>query len=89
MPSLIQVFSSPTRSTIWTVIYRLDFFFLNFSTHNYQKLTRFLFIFRDLMLKNIVMSFKRYTEKIQKKKIGICSGSGSIIPEADPGSASK
>ena len=29
------------------------------------------------------MSFKPYTEKI-KKKIGICSGSGSIIPEADP-----
>ena len=34
------------------------------------------------------MSFKPYTEKIKKKKIGICSrtgpGSGSIIPEADP-----
>ena len=32
------------------------------------------------------MSFKPYTEKIKKKKIGICSrtGPGSIIPEADP-----
>jgi len=43
------------------------------------------------------MSFKPYTEKIKKKKFGICSilgriririqnrtGSGSIIPEADP-----
>ena len=33
------------------------------------------------------MSFKPYTEKIKKKKIGICSrtgpGYGSIIPEAD------
>ena len=38
----------------------------------------------------MVMSFKPYTEKINKKKIGICSesrtgpGYGSIIPEADP-----
>ena len=34
------------------------------------------------------MSFKPYTDKIKKKKIVICSilgsGSGSIIPEADP-----
>ena len=32
------------------------------------------------------MSFKPYTEKMEKKKIGICSilGPGSIIPEADP-----
>ena len=34
------------------------------------------------------MSFKPYTEKTKKKKIGICSGSrtgpGSIIPDADP-----
>ena len=30
------------------------------------------------------MSFKPYTEKIKKKKIGIWVGSGSIISEADP-----
>ena len=30
------------------------------------------------------MSFKPYTEKVKKKKIGICSGPGSIITEADP-----
>jgi len=48
--------------------------------------------------KNIVMSFKPYTEKIKKKKIGICSilgririririhhrGSGSADPDQDP-----
>ena len=44
--------------------------------------------------KNIVMSFKPYTEKIEKKKIGICSilgririhhpGSGSADLDPDP-----
>ena len=40
--------------------------------------------------KNIFMSFKPFTEKNNKNKNGICSGSisgpgsGSVIPEADP-----
>ena len=37
-----------------------------------------------LQQKNIVMSFKPYTEKNKKKKIGICSGRGSADPDPDP-----
>ena len=65
-----------------TKIIKILFFFKEIT--NFVKYTRI--ISSKLQQKNIVMSFKPCTEKIKKKKIGICSrtGPGSIIPEADP-----